>query len=73
MQYNQKCCALKIWNESNHIKLSFNRDKQILLPLCVNSPNHYTTGTSIGLSKGLTTNLQQRGNNQFANDVWQSR
>ena len=39
----------------------------------VNSPNSYTKGTSIGLSKGLNTNLQQRGNNQFANDVWQSR
>ena len=36
---------------------------------CVNSPNRYTTGTSIGLSKGINTNLQQRGNNQFANDV----
>ena len=39
----------------------------------VNSPNRYTTGTSIGPSKGLNTNLQQRGNNQFSNDVWQSR
>ena len=40
---------------------------------CVNSPNCYTTCTSIGLSKGLNTNHKQRGNNQFSNDVWQSR
>ena len=38
-----------------------------------NSPNRYTTYTSIDLSKGLNTNHKQRGNNQFANDVWQSR
>ena len=39
----------------------------------VNSPNRYTTGTSIGPSKGLNTNHKQQVNNQFANDVWQSR
>ena len=35
----------------------------------VNSPNRYTTGTIIGLHKGLKANLQQRGNHQFANAV----
>ena len=39
----------------------------------VNSPNHYNTGTSIGLRKGLNTNLQKQGNNQLANDAWKSR
>ena len=39
----------------------------------VNPPNRYTTGTSIGLSKGLHTNLQKWGNNQFINGTWQSR
>ena len=46
---------------------------QTTLQGCVNSPNLYTTGTSIGLSKGLNTNLHQRGNNQFTNDVRQRR
>ena len=40
---------------------------------CVNTPNRYTTCTSLGLSKGLNTNHKQRGNNQFANDIWKSR
>ena len=39
----------------------------------VNIPNRYTTGTSLGLRKGLNTNHKQWGNNHFANDVWQSR
>ena len=39
----------------------------------VNTPNRYTKGTSIGLSKGLNTNLQQQGNNQILNDVCKSR
>ena len=42
---------------------------QTKLQGCVNSPNRYTTDTCISLSKGLNTNLQQRGNNQFANAV----
>ena len=33
---------------------------------CVNTPNRYTTGTSLGLSKGLNTNHNQRDNNQFS-------
>ena len=32
-------------------------------------PNRYTTGTSIGLGKGINEKLQQRGNKQFANVV----
>ena len=39
----------------------------------VNTPNRYTTGTSLGIIKGPITNHKKRGNNQFANDVWQSR
>ena len=39
------------------------------LIVSVNSSNRYTTGTSIGPSKGLNENLQQRGNNQFAKAV----
>ena len=46
---------------------------QNLLQGCANTPNLYTTGTSLGLSKVLNTNHKQRGNNQFANDVWQRR
>ena len=48
-----------------------NEQSIIMLPMnhCVNSLNLYTTGTSIGLSKGLNANLHQRGNNQFANAV----
>ena len=42
---------------------------QTTLQGCVNSPDRYTTGTRIGLSKGLNANLQQRVNNQFANAV----
>ena len=62
----------------NHIKVQHTNlykphSSQTTLQGCVNSPNRYTTGTSMGLSKGLTTNLQQQGNDQFSNDVWQSR
>ena len=39
----------------------------------VNTPHRYTTGRSLGLSKGLNTNHMQQGTNQFANDVWKSR
>ena len=35
----------------------------------INSLNRYTTGTSIGLRKGLNANFQQWGNNQFSNAV----
>ena len=56
-----------------HTNLHEPHSLQTTLQGCVNCPNLYTTGTSIGLSKDLNTSLQQRGNNQFANDVWQSR
>ena len=56
-----------------HTNLHEPHSSHTTLQGCVNTPNRYTTGTSIGLSKGLNTNLQQRCNNQFANDVWQSR
>ena len=42
---------------------------QTTLQGCVNYPNRYTIGTSIGPIKGLDSNLQQRGNNRFANAV----
>ena len=59
---------------SHHIKMRHTNlhgphSSQTTLQGCVNYPNRYTTGTSIGLSTGLNANLQQRGNNQFANDV----
>ena len=56
-----------------HTNLHEPHSSQTTLQGCVNSPNRYNTGTRIGLRKGLNKNLQQRGNNQFANDVWQSR
>ena len=56
-----------------HTNLHEPHNSQTKLQGCVNSPNHYTTGTSIGLNKGINTNLQKQGNNQFANDVWRSR
>ena len=40
---------------------------------CVHTPNRETKGTSLGIRQGLNTNHMQRGNNQFSNDVWQSR
>ena len=43
--------------------------ERIIMDGVVNSPNRYATGTSIGLSKGINANLQQRGNNQFDNAV----
>ena len=52
-----------------HTNLHEPHSSQTTLQGCVNSPNRYTTGTSIGLSKGLNKNLQQRGNKQFANAV----
>ena len=55
-----------------HTNLHEPNSSQTTLQGCVNSPNRYTTGTSIGLSKVLNTNLQQRVNTQFAKDVWQS-
>ena len=62
----------------HHIKVQHNNlhephSSQTTLKGCVNDPNCYTTGTSTGLSKGLNTNLHRQGNNQFINDVWQSR
>ena len=44
-------------------------NSQTTLQGCVNDPNRYTAGTSIGPSKGLNANLQQRGNNQLADTV----
>ena len=52
-----------------HTNLHEQHSSQTTLQGCVNSPNHYTTGTSIGIIKGLNANLQQRGNNQFDNAV----
>ena len=56
-----------------HTNLHEPHSSQNTLQGCVNTPNRYTIGTSLGLSKGLNTNHMQRGNNQFANDVWQNR
>ena len=58
----------------HHIKVRHNNLQephisQTTLQGCVNSLNRYTAGTRIGLIKGLNANLQQRGNNQFTNDV----
>ena len=58
----------------HHIKFRHNNlhepnSSQTTLQGCVNYPDRYTTGTSIGLSKGLNANLQQRVNNQFSNAV----
>ena len=39
-----------------HTNLHEPHSSQTTLQGCVNSPNRYTTGTSIGLSKGLNTN-----------------
>ena len=33
------------------------------------SPNRFTTGTSVGPSKGLNASLQKRGKDQFDNAV----
>ena len=52
-----------------HTNLNEPHSSQTTLQGCVNSPNCYTTCTSIGLSKGPTANLQQRGNNHFATAV----
>ena len=52
-----------------HTNLHEKHSSQTTLQGCVNSLDRYTTGTSIGLSKGLNANLQQRGNKQFANAV----
>ena len=56
-----------------HTNLQEPHSSQTTLQGCVNSPNRYTTGTRIGISKGLNTNHKQRVNNQFSIDVWQSR
>ena len=56
-----------------HTNLHEQHSSQTTLKGYVNSPNRYTTGTSLGLSTGLNANHKQRGNNQFSNDVWQSR
>ena len=48
-----------------HTKLHEPHISQTTLQGCVNSLNRYTTGTSIGLGKGLNANSQQRGNNHF--------
>ena len=56
-----------------HTDIHEPHSSQTKLKGCLNYPNRYTTGTSIGLRKGLNTNHKKRGNNQFANDVWQSR
>ena len=58
----------------HHIKLQHTNlhepySSQTTLQGCVNSPNRYIAGTSIGLSKGINANLQQWVNNQFANTV----
>ena len=55
-----------------HTNLHETHSSQNTLQGCVNTPNRYTTGTSLGLIKGLKSNHKQRGNNQFANYVWQS-
>ena len=52
-----------------HTNMHEPRSSQTALQWCVDSPNRYTTGTNIGPSKGLDSNLQQRGNNRFANAV----
>ena len=52
-----------------HTKMHEPHSSQTPLQGYVNEPNLYTTGTSIGLSKGLDSNLQQQGNNRFANAV----
>ena len=59
--------------EVQHTTLHEPHSSQTTLQGCVNTPNRYTTGTILGLSKGLNTNHKQRGYNQFANDIWQSR
>ena len=58
----------------HHIKVRHNNlhephSSQTTLQGCVNSPNRYTTGTSIDLSNCVNANLQQRENNQFSNAV----
>ena len=52
-----------------HTNLHEPHSSQTTLQGCVKSLNRNTTGTSIRLSKGLNANLQQKGNNQFANAV----
>ena len=71
--YNSKHHPTPHHIKVQHTNLHEPHSSQTILQRCVNSPNRYTEGTSIGLSKGLNTTLQQQGNNQFANDVWQSR
>ena len=56
-----------------HTNLHETHSSQNTLQVCVNTTNRYTTGTSLGLSKGLNTNHIHRDNNQFANKFWQSR
>ena len=52
-----------------HTNLHEPHISQTTLQGCVNYPNSYTAVTSIGLSKCLDSNLQQRGNNRFSNAV----
>ena len=52
-----------------HTNIHGPHSSQTTLKGCVNSPNRYTAGTSIGLRKGLDSNIYQRGNNRSANTV----
>ena len=61
-------------NENNSSMDTMNKgEDNPIYHIPINTPNRYTIGTSLGLNKGLNTNLQQWLNNQFANNVWQSR
>ena len=48
-------------------------DRDRHLTIYVNTPNRYTTGTSLGTSKCQITNCKKRVNNQVSNDVWRRR
>ena len=54
-----------------HTNLHEPHNLQNTLQGCVNTPNRYTTGASLGLRKCQINNHKQGGNNQFSNDVWQ--